>query len=304
MDDEMVSNYTLVINFKTYIMKKLTIFFALVPLVFSSAFAQVKPNELKITYVANEGFVFQTLNRKFMIDALFSDGYGLFATPPAEVVNQIMGAQPPFDQITHYFLTHYHRDHCDPKLVKEYLAKNPTVKLVTNKPAITFIDGCEFRFVKLKGQFMDMTPDPDRGVTQRIGDGTIRAIAIKHLPYIEDGVNLEELMFSVSYYMVLDGIKIFHSGDIATEGLKDYITKNAGWKDNIDVACLYYEMLVGEKQDFKYLVKTLNPKYIVVMHVPPTKYDEISQKIEQLKSAFPNIIMFKNPLESQTLKLK
>jgi L-ascorbate metabolism protein UlaG (beta-lactamase superfamily) len=285
-------------------MKKLTISIALASLILGSAFAQVKPNDLKITYVANEGFIFQTQNRKFMIDAVFSDGYGIFPTPTTEVMNQIMQAQPPFDKISHYFLSHYHRDHCDPKLVKEYLTKNPTVKLVTNKPAVVFIDGCEFGFVKLKNQFMDMTPEPDRGVTQRIGDGTIRAVGISHMPYMEDGINLEELMFSVSYYMVLDGIKIFHSGDISNEGLKDYVTKNGGWKDNIDVACLYYEMLLGEKQDFKYLLKTLNPKYIVVMHIPTNKYDEVAQKIEQLKSTFPNILLFKDQLESQTLKLK
>jgi L-ascorbate metabolism protein UlaG (beta-lactamase superfamily) len=285
-------------------MKKRTIIIVLITIIFNSTFAQVKLNELQITYVANEGFLFQTFNRKFLIDALFSDGYGIYATPPVDVINRIISAQPPFDNISHYFLTHYHKDHCDPKLVKEFLTKNPNAKLVTNKPAVLFMDGCELGFVKLKNQFIDFTPDIDRGVTQKLWDGTIRAINIKHFPVIEDGTDLNEYMFNVAYYMVLDGIRIFHSGDISMEGLKDYVTKSAGWKDNIDIAFLYYELLDGDKQNLKYLVKTLNPKYIVVMHVPPTKYDEWAQKIEQLKTTFPNIIMFKDALESQTLKMK
>jgi hypothetical protein len=39
------------------------------------------------------------------------------------------------------------------------------------------------------------------------------------------------------------------------------------------------------------------------MHVPPSKLEEWTTKIEQLKTKFANIILFKNPMDSQTISI-
>ena len=46
--------------------------------------------DLQVTYLANEGFLLRTSSHKVLIDALFKDGYGAFAVPPKETLQQIM----------------------------------------------------------------------------------------------------------------------------------------------------------------------------------------------------------------------
>ncbi len=57
-------------------------------------------------------------------------------------------------------------------------------------------------------------------------------------------------------------------------------------------------MLNNGKSDLDYLVNTLHPKFLVLMHVPPHNYPEWSDKVNQLKTYFPNIILFKNCMET------
>ncbi|HLP05992.1 MAG TPA: hypothetical protein VK152_11245 [Paludibacter sp.] len=100
----------------------------------------------------------------------------------------------------------------------------------------------------------------------------------------------------------MDGIRIFHSGDSKTEQLKDYIAKNGSWKDTVDVAFVYYELLNNGRVDLDYLKKTINPRHIIVMHLPPSLYGEWSMKVEQLKQDFPGLILFKDALENKTVE--
>ncbi|MTK54460.1 MBL fold metallo-hydrolase [Paludibacter sp.] len=269
--------------------------------IYSSAFSQVRTSDLHVTYIANEGFMLKTKHHKILIDALFTDGYGYFATPTKELLDQIMNAKAPFDSINFCFLTHYHKDHSDSKLMNDYLSKFPSAKLITTKPSLVFIDGEQFRFVKLQKQFCELTPETNKSIKRTIDNVTVTALGLKHMSYIEDGIDIEQYMKNVGFYINMDGVRIFHSGDTKMEQFKDYMAKNGQWKEPVNVAFVNYELLNGGKVDLDYLKKTLNPKYIIVMHVPPTLYEEWAKKVEQLKQTFPGIILFKDALESKTL---
>ncbi len=269
---------------------------------FSSIFAQIETRNLQVTYIANEGFMLKTKHHKVLIDALFSDGYGFFQTPSNETLNQIIDAKAPFDSINLCFLTHYHKDHSDSKLMFDYLSSHPSVKLLTTQPSLTFIDGEQFRFVKLKKQFCEITPETNKSITRTINNVTVKVLGLKHLSFFEDGINIEEYMKNVGFLINIDGISIFHSGDTNRENFSDYINHNGQWEDPVDVAFVYYEMLSEGKSDLDYLKQTLNPRYIVLMHVPPSLHDEWAKKLEQLKPFFPNIILFNNTLEMRILR--
>ena len=269
----------------------------------NQSFSQKSYNDLQITYIANEGFLLKTLSKKILIDALFSDGYGYFSIPSKEVANDIMNDKAPFDSVNLYFLTHYHKDHCDSKLINDYLKTHPKIKLVTSKPSLVFIDGEQFGFVQLKKQFCEITPEINQSISQMIGAIPVKALGLKHMSFYQNDIDLEEYMYNVGFYFDLDGIKIFHSGDIKLNNLQDYIVKNGKWTDKIDVAFLYYELFNSEHSDLKYIMTTLNPKYIIIMHVPPSINKEWTEKVEQLKANYPNIMIFKSSMDSQTIKI-
>lgn len=267
---------------------------------FGSVFAQVKTNDLQVTYIANEGFMLITKHHKILIDALFSDGYGFFSTPSEKTLNEMMDAKAPFDSVSLCFLTHYHKDHSDSRVMSEYLSRYPSVKLITTRPSLVFIDGEQFRFVKLKKQFCEITPEANKSIAQTVDGVSVKVLGLKHLSYYEDGIDIEEYMTNVGFYISLDGIKIFHSGDTNMENFREYVDSNGQWEDQVDVAFVYYEMLNEGRSDLDYLIKTLSPQYLVLMHVPPGFNEKWSEKVEQLKPAFPNIVLFRNSLESKT----
>jgi L-ascorbate metabolism protein UlaG (beta-lactamase superfamily) len=244
----------------------------------------------------------KTLHHKILIDALFTYGYDYFTCPSNETTKQILSATAPFDSVDLCFLTHYHKDHSDSKLMREYLSKYPSIKLVTTRPSLVFIDGEQFGFIKLKKQFCEITPETNKSISKTINDIPVKILGLKHMSFFQDGYDLEEYMVNVGFYINLDGLRIFHSGDTKMDNLKDYVSANDSWKDPVDVAFVYYELLNDGKPALEYLVKTLNPKYIVVMHVPQSLYEDWSNKVGQLKPVFPNIILFKDVLEKQIIK--
>ena len=284
-------------------MKKSIIIFCLILSIFNSLHSQVSHHDLRITYIGSEGFLVTSSTKKVLIDALYSDGYGLFYVPPQKITREIIDMVGPFDTINLFLLTHYHKDHCDPLLISEYLSKHKNIPFVTNQPAIVFIDGNCFGFVLLKKQYHELTPAINQTILKTINTIPVKAFGLKHLSFYKDSIDLEENMYNESFLFEIDGIRIFHSGDIKKDALQDYLSKNKSWTDTIDVAFLYYELFESGEPDLNYVISTLHPKHIVVMHVPPSMNEEWTAKVEQLRVNFPNILFFKNSMDSQTISI-
>jgi L-ascorbate metabolism protein UlaG (beta-lactamase superfamily) len=284
-------------------MKKYIIIFCLILGNLTSLHSQVSHSDLRITYIGSEGFLLTSSTKKVLIDALYSDGCGLFYVPPQKITRLIMDMITPFDNINLFLLTHYHKDHCDPQLISEYLSKHKNIPFVTNKPSIVFIDGNCFGFVLFKKQFYELTPEINQTLSKTINTIPVKAFGLKHLSFYKDSIDLEENMYNESFLFEMDGIRIFHSGDIKKDALQDYCVKNNKWTDTIDVAFLYYELFESGESDLDYVISTLHPKHIVVMHVPPSMNEEWTTKVELLRVNFPNIMFFKSSMDSQTISI-
>ena len=69
------------------------------------------------------------------------------------------------------------------------------------------------------------------------------------------------------------------------------------------MAFLYFELFESGVPDLNYIISILHPKHIVVMHLPPSMNEEWIAKVEQLRVNFPNIMFFKNSMDSQTISI-
>ena len=63
------------------------------------------------------------------------------------------------------------------------------------------------------------------------------------------------------------------------------------------------ELFESGASDLDYIINNLNPKFIVMMHVPPGQNEKWSVKAEKLKVKFPNMIFFKKPMDSKTINI-
>jgi L-ascorbate metabolism protein UlaG (beta-lactamase superfamily) len=178
------------------------------------------------------------------------------------------------------------------------------VSFVASKPAISFINGVCYDFILLKKQFCELTPEVNRNVAANINGIQVKAFGLRHNAYYRNGIDMNESMLNVSFLFEMDGISIFHSGDIKTDALQGYLTYNSKWTDRIDVALLSYGLFESDEKDLDLIVSTLHPLYIVVMHVPAENIKTSEAKIEKLKSTFPDIVFLKNRMESKTLIIK
>ena len=62
--------------------------------------------QLKVTYIANEGFLISSANKKVLIDALFGSGYSHYLTPSEEIHKKMVNAQPPFNDVDLVLVIH------------------------------------------------------------------------------------------------------------------------------------------------------------------------------------------------------
>lgn len=265
-----------------------------------AASSKVPENSLAVTYVGNEGFLLQSSTKKVLFDALFTNGYNTFAVPSKVVADEIMSAKAPFNDVDLCVLSHYHADHCNSELINKYLSKHQNVPFVASKPSIDFINGNCFNFVLLKKQFQIMTPEINQSVSKEVSGISIKAFGLKHLSFFKNGIDMEENMFNVSHLLEMDGIRVFHSGDIMKNAFQDYIAANGKWTEPVDVAFLYYKLLESGESDLDYILSVMNPKFIVLMHIPPEDVKEWTGKTEKLKEKFSNIVLFKNSLPMDT----
>lgn len=256
---------------------------------------------LNITYIANEGFLLQSDHHKVLIDALFDESYGAFLMPDKTVLQNIQQSVAPFDSIDALFLSHYHKDHCNPVLINQYLAKHPTVPLVTSKPSLVFIDGDCFGFVTKQAQFREMTPAANQSVNKTVAGMPVTAYGLKHLTYLRNGIDLEQYMFNISFLIDMDGVKVFHSGDIMPDAFARYLTLHKGWQLHTDVAFLYYKILEADPKELKRVFDVLHPRYIIPMHIPPSEIAQWQAKLPELKKQFPGILFFAQSMDKESL---
>jgi sialate O-acetylesterase len=258
--------------------------------VLSTKYNYTSDSQLKVRYVANSGYFITTKNHKILIDALFAESYGVFETPQKDIMNDILNGVIPFDCVDFVFLTHYHKDHCSPLLMAKYLKKYPKARLVTNKPALVFIDGDQFGFVTYKNQFIELTPEMNGTIATFVDDVKITSHCLKHLSFIRNGVDLEEYMYNSAYTIETEGVKVFHSGDTDFNNLKNYLERNKHSIEQVDVALIYYD-IINSTEDLSYIVSNIQPRKIILMHVPSKKKYEWEIKTNQLKQVFPEIFM-------------
>lgn len=173
-----------------------------------------------VTYVGNSGFMITAGDQKILIDAMF-EGLGSGYTLPAEEVDLLVNAQPPFDGIDLILATHDHGDHFSAAMVCQHMKNNPGAKFVSTVDAAHAVmaEGCPAMAINLtQGQSME-----------RIVNGIdVEAMFLSH-----GDPDYENL----GYLITAGGQRFFHTGDIDSHYVTaDYLASLGVPEKNIDVA--------------------------------------------------------------------
>ncbi len=246
----------------------------------------VPAGSLRVTYVANEGFLLIGPTRRVLIDAVFSDGFNVYAAPSSALLQKMREGQGPFGDLDVLCVTHQDADHFSGSLVRS---------LLTSRPEVAFLS-CQ----QVTSQIPNVTSLGDRvvGLSLSVGQTTSVVphgvpIEVTRMTHGEDstGTGSQNMAFLVD----LDGIRILHTGDSGFDANKArYEALNLTGR--VDVLFISGYDLSTATQAF--VRDVIRPRYVIGMHLAPA---QLATTAPQFLSVYSNGIVFQKTLESRLL---
>jgi len=260
-------------------MKYFTLVICIIILNIENALSQTNHNQyqdsISITYIANEGFLVQMNNKKIVFDGFFKEGFGKYDCPDLNMISQMKGNLPPFNNIDYIFVSHYHGDHVDALLLTEYLMKNEQTKLFCPEQVNHLLKEDSLKYQLIKEQIVTMTPDTNSYEKIKYGDITVTACRLWHGK--KENKEIENIGFIIEY----KNKSVFHSGDATLadfNGVNGYLANC-----NIDVAIIhntFASMNLLHKTDSlvnadNYIFMHLQKEYAKMFHTYFTKNPDV-----------------------------
>jgi len=262
----------------------------------------VSPGEgIAVHYVANEGFLIETGERKVLLDALFGDeAIDWCDTPDADLRARLAAARAPFEGIDLILVTHWHVDHFDADLVLQHLAADARPIVVASPQVVSRLraaSGWDERFAaRIREVALDLhasTVLDEHGVKLAIH-------RVRHGRYmIADEAtgelwNKHEAVENLAFSITVGTETLLHLGDAFLDQNPETFGSDLEWADRVDV--LFFEGWTPESLE---LAAGLAPDVIVAMHLPPVESEMFERVASQLREAVPDIVIFTAPLEQR-----
>jgi ankyrin repeat protein/L-ascorbate metabolism protein UlaG (beta-lactamase superfamily) len=263
-------------------------------------------SEIKVTYIANMGFMVSSASETVMIDALFGTSNS-YLYPSALVVDKINQLNKPFDSIDLMLITHAHYDHFSAPMVAEYLSKNSKVKVICNQLTLKELTGIENNKVD-PSRIVGLTPDLYKSVDTTVNNIDVKILRLRHTG---DNGKTENLGFLFD----LDGVKVLHVGDATGRVWEEAVVSGMEEFDSldfknldIDIAILNRGSLWGlDAPGIEIIEKYIKPKHIILGHFSIGNKDgeeEVFQTIEKLKDSLPGVTILEESMQNIIIKNK
>lgn len=264
-----------------------------------------KKSEIKVTYIANMGFMVSSASKTVLIDALFDEGFGSYALPSKQIVKKINQLDKPFNSVDLMLVTHDNGDHFSTSMMAEYLTKNKKAKVVCNKSVSSKLK--ENKNTKVdSSRIVGITPELYKSVDTKVNGIEIKVLRLRH----SGGDGRTE---NIAFLFDLDGMKVLHVGDASgkvwkgtvVNGIEEYDA--VGIKNmQIDVAILNRGSLWGiDAPGIEIIEKYIKPKHIILGHFSignKDGEDEVIQTIEKLKDSLPGVTILEESMQNIIIK--
>jgi L-ascorbate metabolism protein UlaG (beta-lactamase superfamily) len=232
-----------------------------------------------ITYLANEGVMLQSGNKKVLIDGLFLKYKQDFAVPADSTQAALREARAPFDSIDLVLVTHHHGDHFHPAPIAAHLRANSRAVLLTSRQVID----------SLRGRVPSGDPLVRRFVARTTPDGTRRREIVNGIPVEMLGLRHHDLEH-LGYIVEIGGRRVLHVGDTddAEKSLATFGLDTA----RIDVALLPLWMVNSAKRRAA-IERLVRPKQVIAFHLGDR---DAQRAVSQMRMVWPEAKVFSRSL--------
>ena len=285
-------------------MKKFIVLFVFLIVFVSQSIVQGKDKpqaRVKITYIANEGFLIKSGDSKILVDALFGGIKGNWCEQPSDsALNLIINGQPPFDGIDVVIVSHYHVDHFNEKIVSDFMQKNSKSVLVCpNQVNVLLKKNPAYNSFSNRVKPINTSDKIDTAFL--IGETQIKSLRFNHGSYFEKDTitgavkDLHKDVENIAYIVKTNNCTFLHSGDAS---IKSFEKNNASiiTTDTIDIA--FMDRIFMQPEGMKIIADIVKPEKLVFMHIEPARVDYYKTIIKDS----PNMTIFSNTMEIKYFK--
>lgn len=257
--------------------------------------AALKPGELQVTYLGNEGFLVRSRSHAVLLDALFGSGLPDYDRVPATTVHDIETGRSPFTNINVLLISHIHRDHFDLPSTVRFLKSHPATVVVAPVQASEQIRKAFAGDSRVLSQVHAATLERNSITTRDEGGVQVGRFPLTHGD-VENAV----------YLLFLDGRTVLHLGDadLPMKGLAQFGLSH----QHIDLAFIPFWQLT---EDPRRIQTQIAARVVVPIHLITNPTTESSKgymehvggrdgMLRKIRSAFPNAAIFSAPLESRS----
>ena len=240
-------------------------------LIASTALLQGAPrhtpqDDLQLRYVANAGMLLSLEGRKFLIDAPIREGITPYATSPEHERRLLEAASPPYDNVDAILITHWHEDHFSAEAVAAHMSRNARAVFISSAEVVERIravaptlDATRLRAV---------VPEPGESQQVDVGGVAVRVLRIRHNP-------TRRLPEQHVAFLIGTGHPVLHVGDADPTVANFAIMRRL---PGVDLALLPFWYVQGESNR-RMVAEAIRPKRIVGMHLPPSEWPAVSEKL-------------------------
>ena len=228
---------------------------------------------VRVTFVGNSGFLITAGDKKVLIDAFF-EGFPPEYTLPESVQSLLVNAQPPFDDIDLILASHAHDDHFSAAMIRQHMQNNPNAVFVSTTQATSQLAEFGDRVIAV---------DPVAGTPVQAEANGIQVEAI----YLSHGYppNDPDEIFNNAYVVNINGIKFFHTGDLAN--LQDIDQYNLS-EMNIDLAFIqHFYLQNGMSRSI--LENNIGAKFLLPIHY---QFTTPAFDANTIKTNYPDAVIF------------
>jgi L-ascorbate metabolism protein UlaG (beta-lactamase superfamily) len=259
-------------------------------------------DNLKITYIANCGFLYESQSSKIMIDPFGAEFEDFFFLPSSDTRTKIETGIEPFDKVDLVLITHIHGDHFNPFLAEKFLLNNKNTKLICPPQVFKGIKDSCINFKQIESQIISPLLSMNDLETVNINGIKVTAVRMQHgtdrslqgIKY-EDYTDYEKTE-NFGYLIYVDNKVIFHQGDGALNINEPAVNKVVNkLTQNVDIGHLSF--FDWDLSSYNLLKEKFHAEKIIFMH--GTKPGQ-ELETNELKLIEPNLVIFKHELESKS----
>lgn len=284
----------------------LIILASLIPLNGTASDPKVPDPTVRITYIANEGFLIETGQKKILIDALFGEKpYSFCDNPSEKALQEMIHSRGEFSHVDLVAVTHMHRDHFYAPFVSDHLSSNPAGKLISCEQTVELLSQ-EEDFEKFSERVIDMTPDSLMYKDTLINDIGVRVYRLVHGPYLDEDpktgltIDRHRNIQNLGFLFNVGGVKVFHCGDSSPRCMEDYEHFRLD-KEEIDVAIMGRGFLGSPTgPGIEILRDLIKADHIILMHIHHDQNSYFIDVANQVKDEFPSVTIFESLMDSKT----